>query len=74
MNGNSMLPTLKTGALLTTKYQFSQRIPIMNEEFIYGSPSNCKVRYGFVWGREGDILIKAIGLPETIIILQMVEY
>lgn len=65
MNGNSMLPTLKTGALLlTTKYQFSQRIPITNEEFIYGSPKIARLDMVLFEGEEGDILIKrAIGLP-----------
>ena len=39
VNGNSMLPTLKTGSLLFTgKYNFSQRIPFTNKEFSYAIP------------------------------------
>jgi signal peptidase I len=65
VNGNSMLPTLKTGSLLlTSKYQFSQRIPITNEEFTYGTPAIGRLDMILFEGEEGDILIKrAIGLP-----------
>jgi signal peptidase I len=65
VNGNSMLPTLKTGALLlTSKYQFSQRMPFTQEEFNYGNPKISRLDMVLFEGEEGDILIKrAIGLP-----------
>ena len=65
VNGNSMLPTLRTGALLLTfKYQFSQRIPISNIEFSYGVPVVGRLDMILFEGEEGDILIKrVIGLP-----------
>ncbi|HRG75165.1 MAG TPA: signal peptidase I [Leptospiraceae bacterium] len=65
VNGNSMLPTLKTGALLlTSKYQFSQRMPFTHQEFIYGNPKISRLDMVLFEGEEGDILIKrAIGLP-----------
>ncbi|MBP7282693.1 MAG: signal peptidase I [Leptospiraceae bacterium] len=65
VNGNSMLPTLKTGALLlTSKYHFSQRIPITNEEFTYSVPTVGRLDMVLFEGEEGDILIKrVIGLP-----------
>ncbi|HNK59765.1 MAG TPA: signal peptidase I, partial [Leptospiraceae bacterium] len=65
VNGNSMLPTLKTGAvLITNKYLFAQRIPITNQEFNYGSPIINRLDMVLFEGEAGDILVKrAIGLP-----------
>lgn len=60
-----MLPTLKTGALLlTSKYLFTQRIPITNQEISYGSPRIERLDMVLFEGDAGDILVKrAIGLP-----------
>ncbi|MBP9889254.1 MAG: signal peptidase I [Leptospiraceae bacterium] len=65
VNGNSMLPTLKTGSLLFTgKYNFSQRIPFTNKEFSYAIPQVDRLDMVLFEGEEGDILIKrVIGLP-----------
>jgi signal peptidase I len=65
VNGNSMLPTLKTGSLLLTiKVKFSQRLPFIDEEFSYGTPELKRLDMILFEGKERDILVKrAIGLP-----------
>jgi len=65
VNGNSMLPTLKTGSiLLTIKWNYSQRLPFTNEEFTYGTPELKRLDMVLFEGEEGDILVKrVIGLP-----------